>query len=135
MQICSRGLFVYSMKKFLLMKQAPSVTQIASPFSKPLLYVLYRIGREYTHLENEVFGLLQHSCYLFKNFSDKPNENQFTTSKSQSTCCNQEARLSLSLSLAMPVHHTLYILFVAAAGKFGDLPTCLSRVALTNMSP
>jgi hypothetical protein len=42
---------------------------------------------------------------------------------------------SLSLSLAMPVHHTLYILFVAAAGKFGDLPTCLSRVALTNMSP
>jgi hypothetical protein len=40
-----------------------------------------------------------------------------------------------SLSLAMPVHHTLYILFVAAAGKFGDQPTCLSRVALTNMSP
>jgi hypothetical protein len=127
------------MKKFLLMKQAPSVTQIASPFSKPLLYVLYCIGREYAHLQNEVFGLLQYSCYLFKNFTNKPHESQFTTSKSQSTCCDQEARLSLSLSLslslAMPVHHTLYILFVAAAGKFGDLPTCLSRVALTNMSP
>jgi hypothetical protein len=119
--------------KFLLMKQAPSVTQIASPFSKPLLYILYCIGREYAHLQNEVFGLLQHSCYLLKNFTDKPHENQFTTSKSQSTCCDQEARLSLSL--AMPVHHTLYILFVAAAGKFGDRPTCLSRVALTNMSP
>ncbi len=97
-QICSHGLFVYSMKKFLLMKQAPSVTQIASPFSKPLLYVLYCIGREYAHLQNEVFGLLQYSCYLFKNFTNKPHESQFTTSKSQSTCCDQEARLSLSLS-------------------------------------